>query len=208
MPLYQSFRTSGPMATGNRRIHYCPTCGHPFPPTGLQPLERQKCSHCGYVHYLNPSPGITIILHATDGKILIGKRAEKARYGGLWCLPGGYIEYEESFLETAHREVLEETGLNIGLEGVINVVSNHLDDLHHTLVIVLLGRVAGGCAAAGDDLVELRWIDQQEHGQIPYAFEADQRIIDVFFSGNFSLLPIDRQAEELLRVSKFPLKTE
>lgn len=160
----------------------------------LQPLKRQSCPHCGYIHFLNPSPGITIILHSSDGSILIGRRAEKARYGGLWCLPGGYIEYEESFIETAHREVWEETGLRIELEGVINVVSNQLDDRHHTLVIVLLGKAIGGKEAANDDLVALRWIDREQHLQVSYAFEADQRIIDVFFNGDYALLPIDQGA--------------
>ena len=74
----------------------------------------------------------------------MGKRCTTASYGGLWCLPGGYIEFEESFIEAAHREVFEETGLEIELEGVINVVSNLLDEQHHTLVIVLVGRVMGG----------------------------------------------------------------
>ncbi|MDD2469308.1 MAG: MBL fold metallo-hydrolase [Desulfobulbus sp.] len=196
MKLSQSFRTSGPKAANKRRLHYCPQCGQAFLLTELQPFERHACSLCGYVHYLNPAPGITIILHSPDRRVLIGKRAEKAQYGGLWCLPGGYIEYEESFIETAHREVMEETGLKIGVEGVINVVSNHLDDQHHTLVIVLLGTVVGGREAANDDLTELRWVDNKEHLQIPYAFEADQHIIDVFFSGDYALLPIDQRAED------------
>ncbi|MGD9948094.1 MAG: NUDIX domain-containing protein [Desulfobulbus sp.] len=203
MPLYQSFRTSSPKAANNRRIRYCPNCGQSFPATKLQPFERQHCSHCGFVHHLNPAPGITTILHSIDGKVLIGRRAEKGRYGNLWCLPGGYIESEESFIEAAHREVMEETGLKVCIEGVINVVSNHLDDLHHTLVIVLLGTVVGGRQTAGDDLVALRWINREEHLQIAYAFEADQRIIDVFFSGAFSVLPIDQRAELLLREDIF-----
>jgi 8-oxo-dGTP pyrophosphatase MutT (NUDIX family) len=199
MPLYQNFHTSGPRAANNRRLRFCPECGTPFAGTLLQPFHRQQCGSCGYRHYLNPAPGITTILHSTDNRILIGKRSPAARYGNLWCLPGGYIEYEESFIETAHREVREETGLEISLEGVINVISNRLDDFHHTLVIVLLGTVVGGDEAAGDDLVELRWVDQEEHRQTPYAFEADRRIIDSFFAGRLAVLAIDQQAETAAR---------
>ena len=204
MPLYQSFRTSGSRAANNRRLRWCPGCGFPFPTTELQPFERQQCDQCGYIHHLNPSPGITIILHSPEGRVLIGKRAKKARYGDRWCLPGGYIEYEEGFIDTAHREVREETGLEIRVEGIINVISNHLDDFHHTLVIVLLGTVVGGCEAAGDDLVELRWVDRHEHRQMPYAFEADQRIIDGFFAGNLAVLPIDRRVERTYERHKAP----
>ena len=195
MPLYQSFRTSGPQATDNRRLHFCPRCATPFAATPMPPLARQRCTGCGYIHFLNPAPGITIILHSPEDRVLIGKRAPQARYGGLWCLPGGYIEYEESFIDTAHREVREETGLEIGVQGIINVVSNLLDDRHHTLVIVLVGVVSGGIMAPGDDLIELRWVDRRQHAQMEYAFAADQRIIDTYFAGNFQLLPIESKAE-------------
>ena len=195
MPLYQSFRTSGPQATANRRLCYCPHCAAPFTASPLPPPVRQRCARCGYTHFLNPAPGITIILHSPECRVLIGKRAATARYGGRWCLPGGYIEYKESFIDTAHREVHEETGLEIGVQGIINVVSNLLDDRHHTLVIVLLGVVVGGHMAPGDDLIELCWVDRRQHAQMNYAFAADQRIIDTYFAGNFQLLPIDTQAE-------------
>lgn len=195
MPLYQSFRTSSPRATDNRRLHFCPHCATPFATESLPPMVRQRCVCCGYVHYLNPAPGITIILHSPEGRVLIGKRAPQARYGGQWCLPGGYIEHEESFIETAHREVREETGLEIDVQGIINVVSNLLDDRHHTLVIVLVGVVSGGQMAPGDDLIELLWVNRRQHEQMDYAFAADRLIIDTYFAGNFHLLPIDREAE-------------
>ena len=71
------------------------------------------------------------------------------------------IKRERSFIETAHREVLEETGLAIRIKGYVNVVSNHLDDLHHTIVIVLIGDVLGGHQEPGDDLTELEWIHKE-----------------------------------------------
>ena len=144
---------------------------------------------------MNPLPGITIIIRSHDVKVLIGKRSEDVRYGNKWCLPGGYIEYEESFIETAHREVLEETGLTLCITGIVNVVSNHLDDFHHTLVIVLIGDVAGGHQEPGDDLSALRWIDHKLHERILYAFEADKRIIDCYFAGNMKILPVGTRIE-------------
>ena len=196
MNLFQVFSNSGALAGNMRRLHYCPQCGVEFMGMELKKFERQQCEHCGFVHYLNPSPGITLLIRAADGKILIGKRTGNTRYGNTWCLPGGYIEYEESFIETAHREVLEETGLIIRIEGIVNVVSNHLDDLHHTIVIVLIGDVLGGEQKPGDDLVELQWIQKKQHLEINYAFEADKRIIDCYFTGNMKILPIDDRIEK------------
>lgn len=199
MDLCQHFRTSGPTALNNKKFRFCPQCASPFETTDLAPLQRQRCHHCGYVHFLNPAPGITVILHSPERKVLIGRRGPQAKYGGLWCLPGGYIEFEESFIATVHRELREETGLKINIEGVINVVSNLLDDHHHTLVIVMLGTVREGMPVAGDDLDQLRWVSQREHEGTSYAFAADKKIIDVFFSGLFNLLPIDPQAENQMR---------
>ncbi|WP_319587281.1 NUDIX hydrolase [uncultured Desulfobulbus sp.] len=197
MNLFQVFSSSGELAGNNKRLNYCPKCGADFPGKELGKFERQSCDKCGFVHYLNPSPGITIIMRSPDGKVLIGKRSENARYGNKWCLPGGYIEYEESFIETAHREVLEETGLKIRIEGIVNVVSNHLDDLHHTIVIVLIGDVLGGHQEPRDDLTELKWIDSNLHFGTIYAFEADKKIIDCYFAGNMKILPIDDRIEKI-----------
>ncbi len=197
MNLFQVISNSDELAGNNKRLNYCPKCGADFIRKELGKFERQSCDKCGFVNYLNPSPGITIIIRSPDGKILIGKRSKNARYGNKWCLPGGYIEYEESFIETVHREVLEETGLEIRIEGIVNVVSNHLDDLHHTIVIVLIGNVFGGHQRPGDDLTELKWIDSVMHLGTIYAFEADKRIIDCYFAGNMKILPIDDRIEKI-----------
>ena len=191
MNLFQVFSNSVELAGNNKRMNYCPKCGVEFTKKELGKFERQNCGNCDFVNYLNPSPGITIIIRSPDGKVLIGKRSGNTRYGNKWCLPGGYIEYEESFIETAHREVLEETGLEIRIEGIVNVVSNHLDDFHHTVVIVLIGDALGGNKNPGDDLTELKWIDNDMHIETSYAFEADKRIIDCYFAGNMKILPID-----------------
>ena len=197
MNLFQVFSTSGELAGNNKRMNYCPKCGVEFTKKTLGKFKRQSCDRCDFVNYLNPKPGVTIIIRSPNGKVLIGKRSENTRYRNKWCLPGGYIEYEESFIETAHRDVIEETGLEIRIEGIVNVISNHLDDFHHTVVIVLIGDALGGHQEPGDDLTELQWIDHDQHVGISYAFEADKRIIDCYFAGNMKILPIDDRIENV-----------
>ena len=196
MNLCQVCSNSGEMAANNRRMTYCPGCGTLFPAFVLEPFTRQQCRVCGMVNHLNPTPGVTVLVQSAERQILIGRRSASARYGNAWCLPGGYIEYEESFIKAAGREVHEETGLAVHINGIVNVVSNHLDDWHHTLVVVLLAEIVGGHLHPGDDLTELAWINAAQHLLVDYAFEADKRIIDCFFAGSIHLLPIDTRIDQ------------
>jgi 8-oxo-dGTP diphosphatase len=61
-----------------------------------------------------PLVGIcVVVVRRNDGKILLGKR--KGSHGeGEYSTPGGHLEHGESFAACAAREVLEETGLQIG----------------------------------------------------------------------------------------------
>lgn len=47
-----------------------------------------------------------------DGKFLMIQR-QGAHGAGSWSIPGGHLEFGESFKDTAIREVKEETGLDI-----------------------------------------------------------------------------------------------
>ena len=53
----------------------------------------------------------TVIWH--DGRILFIRRDESDWGGGKWDLPGGGVDEGETPLETAEREIFEETGLKV-----------------------------------------------------------------------------------------------
>src|SRR3990167_1019390 len=50
-------------------------------------------------------------IFSQDNKALLGKTAA---YEGLWVVPGGGIEEDETKLQALIRETLEETGIHIG----------------------------------------------------------------------------------------------
>jgi 8-oxo-dGTP diphosphatase len=59
-----------------------------------------------------PLVGISVLV-VKDGKILLGKR--RGSHGeGEYAVPGGHLEHLESFYQCAVREVLEETGMEVG----------------------------------------------------------------------------------------------
>ena len=55
---------------------------------------------------------IALVAACNDkGEVLLLKRADDAHCGGLWSLPGGKVESDETPLEAAMRELREEAGI-------------------------------------------------------------------------------------------------
>lgn len=79
-----------------------------------------------------------------DGKFLIQKR--KGSHGeGSWSLPGGHLEFGESFEETARREVLEEAGVEIKNVRFGAVTNDHfVEENKHYVTIWMLSDWASG----------------------------------------------------------------
>lgn len=76
-------------------------------------------------------------------ELLLGKRKNTAGDGD-WGLPGGHLEYQESLVEGAKRELLEETGLNANLvlESVVNDPLRE-EDTHYLHINFLAKDVSG-----------------------------------------------------------------
>ncbi len=77
-----------------------------------------------------------------SGKILLVKRKYPPSRG-KWSIPGGHVELGESILETARRELKEETGVEAIPLGVVNVDDYIAYDergirYHYVLITVLL----------------------------------------------------------------------
>ena len=152
-------------------------------------VVRKYCSACGYIQYRNPLPGVTVLI-IEDGKVLLGRRGPASFRPGTWCLPGGFIEFEEDFITAAHREILEETGLKIEVDSIVNVVSNFLSSSLHSIVVVLQASVRGGLLQAGDDLEALEWFPLE--GKLPeMAFESDTYIIQRYAVEPITGIPAD-----------------
>ncbi len=71
---------------------------------------------------LRPKVGIGVLLFK-EGKLLLGKRTSALGLGE-YSIPGGHMEYNESFEECARREVREETGLEVGNVRFLSLANN------------------------------------------------------------------------------------
>lgn len=162
------------------RIEYCPRCGGSCEEAVEGGVPRGKCTQCSYVHFINPAPCVAVVVVSNE-KVLLCKRGAGTRFEGLWCLPSGYIEYGEDFITAGLREVQEETGLNVEVQGIVSVVSNFWSHDASTLVVVLLAVLLGGEPRPdGVETSEVSWFTAEALPE-GMAFSADAHIIQRYF---------------------------
>ncbi len=108
-----------------------------------------KCPDCGtdIPEYRNPVPTVDVIIEVEGGIVLVERKNPPLG----WALPGGFVDYGESFEKAAVREALEETGLEVTLTEQFHTYSDpSRDSRQHTASTVFIGTAAGK-PMGGDD---------------------------------------------------------
>jgi ADP-ribose pyrophosphatase YjhB (NUDIX family) len=94
-------------------------------------------------------------------RVLLARRGKAPRIGS-WSLPGGAQHLGERAEATARRELLEETGVEVGpleLAAVIDAITQDADGTfrYHYTIIDFYGRWTAGEARPGDDVAAVAW---------------------------------------------------
>lgn len=96
------------------------------------------------------------------GELLLVKRdQEPAR--GLWSLPGGRVEWGESLMEACAREVREETGVEVDVEGLAGIAERIIPDdegrvQFHFVIHDFWARPRAREITRGGDASDVRWV--------------------------------------------------
>jgi 8-oxo-dGTP diphosphatase len=154
---------------------FCPLCGKQLQQLHLDGRMRLYCRTCDTIHYENPLPATAAVVLDHDEHLLLVKRAMDPGKGE-WCLPGGFVELDESPSKGVLRELREETGLHGKVEQLIAVV---YEDSHFYGPLIIIGyQVAprGGALQAGDDAAEVHYFPLADLPQV--AFDSHQTIIN------------------------------
>ncbi len=126
-----------------------------------------------------PFVGVGVVV-LRDDQVLLIKRGKGPRIG-TWSLPGGCQETGESVHEAGRREIVEETGVEIDILGLVDVVDSIRKDdqgrvqQHYTL-IDLYATWRSGEPRAGDDALGAEWKPLAEIGSLGLWSETERVI--------------------------------
>ena len=143
-------------------MNHCSHCGETLT-RGIPPgddRERFICPSCGTIHYQNPRMVVGCIPFWQD-RLLLCRRSIEPRHG-LWTLPAGFLENEESVEEGARRELMEEalaSALELRPYGLYNI--RHVSQVY----LMFITELASDEFGAGEETLEA---DLFEEAAIPW----------------------------------------
>lgn len=150
-------------------VNFCQVCGHAMVNRLAYGQQRRVCPECGFVHFDDPKVAAVVFIEHMDRILLVQRAMNPER--GKWALPGGFVDFGEDPSLAAAREVLEETGLTVAIDELVEVFSNG-----GPIVITFTARVISGVACAKDDACAVQWFAADEPLP-PLAFDSTRTML-------------------------------
>ena len=103
-----------------------------------------------------------------DGRILLLKiRSKSGHDAGKWEIPGGKVKRKEFFDEALKREFLEETGLEVNIESLYNVIQNDYtacktNESIKSIQLIMKVTSASDTVAISEEHDEYGWFTKEE----------------------------------------------
>ena len=155
------------------KIRFCPLCGTPTEIKTVYGQELPVCPACRWVHFEDPKVAAAVLVRK-NGSVLLTRRVFEP-HKGSYTLPAGFMNAHETPEEAAIRECREETGLDVEITGLLDVLGGREHPRGADMVIVYNAQVIGGQLKAGDDADYAAFFPLNDLP--PLAFKATQKIL-------------------------------
>jgi 8-oxo-dGTP diphosphatase len=157
-------------------MRYCPYCTCPLEDQPAYGRVRPVCPTCGYIHFLTPKVGVSVLVEQEDRVLLVRRAIEPGL--GQWSLPSGFIEWDESPETAAVREVAEETGLTVTEPELLDAGHYGGDYRGPGLNLNYRAHVISGTPKPADDAAEVRFYAREDLPPLDeIAFESHRRLL-------------------------------
>lgn len=155
------------------QVNYCPRCGTQLIKKYRAGRYRPACPSCGWVFFPDPKVAVVAIIFQAE-RVLLTRRVNTPGQG-RWTFPGGFVDAGEDPAQAAERECLEETGLQVQITNLVDVLSGQEHPRGSHILIVYRGKIISGELTPGDDAdrVDFFQLDQLP----PLAFHSTQEIV-------------------------------
>jgi ADP-ribose pyrophosphatase YjhB (NUDIX family) len=175
--------TTEEAASLRRGFRYCPRCRTELVNRDVYGRIRRVCpaESCRFVQFIDPKVGAAVFALSPDNRVLLVKRSMDPAKGS-WCLPGGFMELNETPQETAARECKEESGFDVTITGLIDVF--YYEDYRGSgVLIVYKGHITGGTPQTGDDSDEVG-LFAADSVPDPIVFDSNIKVLAAWRDGN------------------------
>ncbi|RLC80676.1 MAG: DNA mismatch repair protein MutT [Chloroflexi bacterium] len=157
-------------------LNYCPNCGHALENRKAFGHARRFCPACDRVVFREHKVAAGVLVEH-EGKVLLVRRRMGLRRG-LWTFPAGFVDFGESPPQAAVRECREETGLEVEITSLLDVIAGREHERGADIVIVYHARIVGGELLAADDADRAAFFAPNGTDLPPLAFRATQIALD------------------------------
>ena len=134
---------------------------------------------------------VVVALIHHDNKILCVKRGDDMTQSGKWCMPCGYLDWNETIEQAVHREVYEESGIYLPdieheLHGPVHINSHPIGKkqnitFHYHIELDSLVDFNISVVDPGE-VTDIAWVEKDHITEYDFAFNHNN-IINEYFKG-------------------------